>query len=142
MWAKPTNFRWHIGLCEQVSDLAESSIVRAPQRRSSILVSAGKVATTWSERGIALGGAHYQVFILAFVQTSSLVIIFVTLLHGLTPRSGVYFMNVRIYPFFGLCIPSNQFPAVDDFQNCHSCLHCDNRLGCTLRKDPHRQSKS
>ncbi|KAI9570762.1 amino acid transporter [Boletus coccyginus] len=44
---------------------------------SNILVSAGKVATTWSERGIALG-----------------VIIFVTLLHGLTPRTGVYFMNL------------------------------------------------
>ncbi|KAF8549469.1 amino acid transporter [Imleria badia] len=43
---------------------------------SNILVSAGKVATNWSERGIALG-----------------VIIFVTLLHGLTPRTGVFIMN-------------------------------------------------
>ena len=36
-------------------------------------------------------------------------IVFVTLLHGLTPRIGVYIMNVRIYlyPFFGLCLPSN-----------------------------------
>ncbi|KAI9570779.1 amino acid transporter [Boletus coccyginus] len=41
------------------------------------LVSAGKVATNWSERGIALG-----------------VIIFVTLLHGFTPRTGVYIMNL------------------------------------------------
>ncbi|KAH0830176.1 amino acid transporter [Lanmaoa asiatica] len=44
---------------------------------SNILVSAGKVATNWSERGIALG-----------------VIVFVTLLHGLTPRTGVYIMNL------------------------------------------------
>ncbi|KAF8437551.1 amino acid transporter [Boletus edulis BED1] len=44
---------------------------------SNILVSAGKVATTWSERGIALG-----------------VIVFVTLLHGLTPHTGVYIMNL------------------------------------------------
>ncbi|KAL4079817.1 amino acid transporter [Scleroderma citrinum] len=43
---------------------------------SNILVAAGKTATTWSERGIALG-----------------VIFFVTLLHGITPRTGVYVMN-------------------------------------------------
>ncbi|KAF8129240.1 amino acid transporter [Boletus edulis] len=42
-----------------------------------ILVSAGKAATTWSERGIALG-----------------VIVFVTLFHGLTPHTGVYIMNL------------------------------------------------
>ncbi|KAN0073754.1 Amino acid permease domain containing protein [Tylopilus felleus] len=44
---------------------------------SNILVSAGQVATNWSERGIALG-----------------VIFFVTLLHGLAPRTGVYIMNL------------------------------------------------
>ncbi|KAG9318049.1 amino acid transporter [Chiua virens] len=43
---------------------------------SNILVSAGQVATVWAERGIALG-----------------VIIFVTLLHGFTPRTGVFLMN-------------------------------------------------
>ncbi|KAG6329414.1 hypothetical protein ID866_9676, partial [Astraeus odoratus] len=44
---------------------------------SNILVSAGKTATTWSERGIALG-----------------VIFFVTLIHGITPRTGVVVMNL------------------------------------------------
>ncbi|KAF8549796.1 amino acid transporter [Imleria badia] len=44
---------------------------------SNIIVSAGKVATTWSERGIALG-----------------MIVFVTFLHSLTPRIGVYIMNL------------------------------------------------
>ncbi|KAF9228857.1 amino acid transporter [Gyrodon lividus] len=44
---------------------------------SNILVSAGKVADVWTERGIALG-----------------VIFFVTILHGLTPRTGVLVMNV------------------------------------------------
>ncbi|KAF8129236.1 amino acid transporter [Boletus edulis] len=43
---------------------------------SNILVSAGNVATNWSVRGIALG-----------------VIFFVTILHGFTPRIGVYVMN-------------------------------------------------
>ncbi|KAI6039969.1 amino acid transporter, partial [Pisolithus marmoratus] len=38
---------------------------------------AGKTATTWSERGIALG-----------------VIFFVTILHGLTPQTGVRIMNI------------------------------------------------
>ncbi|KAA1475064.1 amino acid transporter [Dentipellis sp. KUC8613] len=42
----------------------------------NILVAAGKVAGRWEERGIALG-----------------VIFFVTLLHGLTPRVGVFVMN-------------------------------------------------
>ncbi|KIJ63366.1 hypothetical protein HYDPIDRAFT_29618 [Hydnomerulius pinastri MD-312] len=44
---------------------------------SNILVSAGKVADRWTERGIALA-----------------VIFFVTILHGLTPRTGVIVMNV------------------------------------------------
>ncbi|KAG8217123.1 amino acid permease-domain-containing protein [Butyriboletus roseoflavus] len=44
---------------------------------SNILISAGEVATNWSERGIALG-----------------VITFVTLLHAFTPRTGVYLMNL------------------------------------------------
>ncbi|KAH7908037.1 amino acid transporter [Hygrophoropsis aurantiaca] len=43
---------------------------------SNILVSAGKVADRWTERGIALA-----------------VIFFVTVLHGLTPRTGVFIMN-------------------------------------------------
>ena len=45
-----------------MSGLVESSMSLVSQRRSSILVSAGMVATNWSERGIALGGAFYQVF--------------------------------------------------------------------------------
>ncbi|OJA15856.1 hypothetical protein AZE42_12930, partial [Rhizopogon vesiculosus] len=43
---------------------------------SNILVAAGQVAGRWTERGIALG-----------------VIFFVTLLHGLTPKTGILFMN-------------------------------------------------
>ncbi|KAF7976675.1 hypothetical protein HWV62_6027 [Athelia sp. TMB] len=43
---------------------------------SNILVSAGHVADRWVERGIAIG-----------------VVVFVTLLHGLTPRAGVWLMN-------------------------------------------------
>ncbi|KIP03101.1 hypothetical protein PHLGIDRAFT_26278 [Phlebiopsis gigantea 11061_1 CR5-6] len=44
--------------------------------RQLILTAAGKDATRWAERGIALG-----------------VIFFVTILHGFTPRLGVYLMN-------------------------------------------------
>ncbi|KAF8549793.1 amino acid transporter [Imleria badia] len=44
---------------------------------SNILVAAGSVPTNWSERGIALG-----------------VVVFATLLHGFTPRTGVYVMNL------------------------------------------------
>ncbi|KAI6039605.1 amino acid permease-domain-containing protein [Pisolithus marmoratus] len=44
---------------------------------SNILVAAGKTATTWSERGIALG-----------------VIFFATVLHGFTPQTGVRIMNI------------------------------------------------
>ncbi|KAG9318050.1 amino acid transporter [Chiua virens] len=44
---------------------------------SNIDVSAGTVATTWSERGIAVGA-----------------ISLVVLIHGLTPRIGVYIMNL------------------------------------------------
>ncbi|OBZ67883.1 High-affinity methionine permease [Grifola frondosa] len=43
---------------------------------SNILVSAGQEAGRWASRGIALG-----------------VIFFVTVLHGLTPRVGIYLMN-------------------------------------------------
>ncbi|KAH9923426.1 high affinity methionine permease [Epithele typhae] len=46
----------------------------------SILVTAGHTADRWVTRGIALA-----------------VIFFVTLLHGLTPRLGVYVMNVRLH---------------------------------------------
>ncbi|KAF8835791.1 amino acid transporter [Paxillus ammoniavirescens] len=44
---------------------------------SNILISAGQVPTVWSERGIAVG-----------------VILFVTILHGFMPRTGVFIMNV------------------------------------------------
>ncbi|KAH9932866.1 amino acid transporter [Fomitopsis serialis] len=44
---------------------------------SYILEAAGATVTRWNERGIALG-----------------VIFFVTLLHGFTPRIGVYLMNI------------------------------------------------
>lgn len=44
---------------------------------SNILVAAGKEVPEWAERGIALGA-----------------ICFVTILHGLTPRTGVLVMNV------------------------------------------------
>jgi hypothetical protein len=72
-----------------------------------------------------------------------LVIVFVTLLHGLTPRTGVYIMNVRIYPIFGPSIPYNDTISVaDDLQDCPSYLCCDNGLGCTLRKNSHRQPPS
>ncbi|KAI9570761.1 amino acid/polyamine transporter I [Boletus coccyginus] len=60
-----------------VSDHRSTLTAGGRSLRATSLVSAGKVATTWSERGIALG-----------------VIIFVTLLHGFTPRIGVYFMNL------------------------------------------------
>ncbi|KZS96537.1 high affinity methionine permease [Sistotremastrum niveocremeum HHB9708] len=43
---------------------------------SNILVAAGHEAGRWTERGIALG-----------------VIAFATLIHGLTPRAGIYLMN-------------------------------------------------
>ena len=46
----------YIGICEQVSDLVDYS-AQVFQRRYSILVSAGAVATNWSERGIALTSA-------------------------------------------------------------------------------------
>jgi len=42
----------------------------------SILISAGVEATRWSERGIAIG-----------------VMVFVTLVHGITPRAGIWLMN-------------------------------------------------
>jgi hypothetical protein len=51
---------WAVGLCQQVSGFVKISVSLASQRRSSILVSAGKVATNWSERGIALGGLFYM----------------------------------------------------------------------------------
>ncbi|KLO17626.1 amino acid transporter [Schizopora paradoxa] len=43
---------------------------------SNIMVSAGVEATRWGERGIAIG-----------------VIVFVTIIHGITPRLGVWMMN-------------------------------------------------
>ncbi|KIK81324.1 hypothetical protein PAXRUDRAFT_35907 [Paxillus rubicundulus Ve08.2h10] len=43
----------------------------------AVLVSTGQVPTVWSERGIAVG-----------------VIVFVTILHGFMPRTGVFIMNV------------------------------------------------
>ena len=61
----------------------------------SILVAAGKTATTWSERGIALGGKGNIPLNNATVFQYLPVIFFVTFLHGLTPRTGVCVMNVR-----------------------------------------------
>ncbi|KAI6027038.1 amino acid transporter [Pisolithus marmoratus] len=49
-----------------------------PHTLPSILVAAGKTATTWSERGIALGGVH----------------LLCTVLHGFTPQTGVRIMNI------------------------------------------------
>ena len=43
-----------------MSDFVKSSVSLESQRRSSILVSAAKVATVWYERGIALGGLFYN----------------------------------------------------------------------------------
>ncbi|KIK81323.1 hypothetical protein PAXRUDRAFT_832930 [Paxillus rubicundulus Ve08.2h10] len=52
---------------------------------SNILISAGQVPTVWSERGIAIG-----------------VIFFVTIIHGFTPRAGVFIMNV--YTIFRIVV--------------------------------------
>ena len=63
----------------------------------SILVTAGHTAERWVTRGIALGGQssvpsseHDKM-----VDMLYKVIAFVTLLHGLTPKLGVWVMNVR-----------------------------------------------
>lgn len=87
----------YIGICEQVSDLVDYS-AQVFQRRYSILVSAGAVATNWSERGIALTSACLSLspVKMRIRSTTSLVIVFVTFLHSLTPHIGVYIMNVRI----------------------------------------------
>ena len=58
----------------------------------SILVAAGHEATRWTVRGIALGGMTS--FLRHDVHSNSIVIFFVTFLHGFTPRIGVYVMNV------------------------------------------------
>ncbi|KAG9318051.1 amino acid transporter [Chiua virens] len=57
-----------------------------------ILVSAGRVATTWSERGIAVGGT-FRLVKHRISQMDTLVIVFVVLIHGFAPRIGVYIMN-------------------------------------------------
>jgi len=61
----------------------------------SILVVAGRTADRWVVRGIAIGGMSHRYKIDLYISPSSLsVIVFVTLLHGFTPRLGVWFMNV------------------------------------------------
>lgn len=67
------------------------------QCRGSILVAAGKVATSWSERGIALGGMLYRTLFRWTHPGLASVIVLVTFLHSLTPRVGVFIMNVRTY---------------------------------------------
>jgi len=64
------------GLCKQVSYLVYR-VLRPSSCRRSILISAGKEASRWVVRGIALG-----------------VIFSVTLLHGLFPKAGIWLMNV------------------------------------------------
>ena len=66
------------GLCKQVSYLVYR-VPRASSCRRSILISAGKEASRWVVRGIALG-----------------VIFSVTLLHGLFPKAGIWLMNVGL----------------------------------------------
>lgn len=61
----------------------------------SILVSAGHSADRWVVRGIAIGGKQLSSFLKRNTCSYTLVIVFTTILHGLTPRLGVYFMNVR-----------------------------------------------
>ncbi|KZT69137.1 amino acid transporter [Daedalea quercina L-15889] len=56
---------------------AANCIVRVYRCFGLVLEAAGAEATRWSERGIALG-----------------VIFFVTLLHGFTPRTGIWLMNL------------------------------------------------
>jgi L-type amino acid transporter 9 len=60
---------------------------------ASILVAAGHEATRWTERGIALGGGALSsaCFSRSLRET---VIVFVTLLHGFTPRFGILLMNM------------------------------------------------
>ena len=110
------------------------------QRRSSILVSAGKVATDWSERGIALGGVFCQVLLFCTHPDITVVIVFVTLLHGFTPRIGVYIMNVRIcWPCFRPLHSFSQhnISVAVDLQDLDSYLCCDNGLGSVIGQNPH-----
>lgn len=92
---------------------SERLVIKSPasplsQCHYSILVSAGKVATTWSERGIALGGSFLPaLFQTTILPNGSLVIAFTTLLHGFMPRTGVYIMNVRYNHSFCFCIALN-----------------------------------
>ena len=62
----------------------------------SILVSAGHSADRWVVRGIAIGGIQLPFFPNTCSYTS--VIVFTTILHGFTPRLGVYLMNVGVFP--------------------------------------------
>ena len=60
----------------------------------SILVSAGHSADIWVVRGIAIGGVWPFYPLRIPIQTMLPVICFVILLHGFTPRFGVYVINV------------------------------------------------
>ena len=94
-------FSWCVGLCEQVSDI---NILR---RESLIIVLAFLFQRARLQRigpnAVSLLEVYFThsfLYMRSLIQRSSLVIFFVTLLHGLAPRTGVYIMNVRIYPPF------------------------------------------
>ncbi len=61
---------------------------------SSILIAAGKEAGRWSSRGIAIAGRSRLLSRCQRVLLPLIVIVFATLLHGLTPRLGIIVMNV------------------------------------------------
>lgn len=60
----------------------------------SILVSAGHPADLWVVRGIAIGGPWPFYPLRIPIQMMLPAICFVILLHGFTPRLGVYVINV------------------------------------------------
>jgi hypothetical protein len=61
----------------------------------SILVSAGKDASIWAVRGIAIGGTYPPFSLIEEARIKcDLVIVFTVSLHGLAPRFGVRLMNV------------------------------------------------
>lgn len=61
---------------------------------SSILIAAGKEAGRWSSRGIAIAGKSRLLSRSQGASPPLTVIVFATLLHGLTPRLGIIVMNV------------------------------------------------
>jgi hypothetical protein len=69
----------------------------------SILVAAGRTADPWVERGIAIGGMFSDFNqLLPYIPSPhfSIVIVFVTILHGLIPKVGIALMNVCILCIF------------------------------------------